>query len=77
MYVNSSQLKRIARDIATTDPDEIGCDECFSQVDEFVDLVLAGKNATQALPLVQNHLDHCDDCREEFAALLAAVRSLR
>ena len=76
MYLDSSTLKRIARAIATAHPDEIGCDECFSQVDEYVDLVLEGKSAAEALPLVQDHLDHCDDCREEFEALLAAVRGL-
>jgi predicted anti-sigma-YlaC factor YlaD len=37
---------------------------------------LAGKNAAQAMPLVQDHLERCDDCREEFEALLAALRAL-
>jgi len=33
----------------------------------------AGKNAAEAMPLVQEHLDRCNDCREEFEALLAAL----
>jgi predicted anti-sigma-YlaC factor YlaD len=28
------------------------------------------------MPLVQDHLGRCDDCREEFEALLAALRAL-
>ena len=38
-------------------------------------LVLAGKNAAEAMPLVQDHLDRCMDCREEFEALLRALRA--
>lgn len=68
------QLARMARMVAATRPDEIGCDECFEQLDQFAELHLAGKNAAEALPLVQDHLDRCGDCREEFEALLAALR---
>jgi hypothetical protein len=70
-------LKRMARNILTTRPDEIGCDECLEQLDRFVDLTLAGKEADEAMPLVQHHLAHCRDCHEEFEALLRAVQSLR
>ena len=60
----------------TTRLDEIGCDECLEQLDRFVEMTLAGKNAAEAMPLVQDHLERCDDCREEFEALLAAPRAL-
>lgn len=66
----------MVRGILATRPDEIGCDECFAQLDRFVELQLAGKNAAEAMPLVHDHLERCDDCREEFEALLAALRAL-
>ena len=69
-------LKRMVRGIATTRPDEIGCDDCFQELDQFVEMTLAGKKATEAMPLVQDHLERCGDCREEFEALLAALRGL-
>ena len=69
-------LKRLVRDIVATTPDEMGCDECFEQLDRFVELELAGKNAAEALPLVQKHLDRCGNCREEFEALLSALRAM-
>jgi len=74
--LDPAKLKRLVRDIVTASPQEIGCDECFEQLDRFVELELAGKNAAQALPLVQDHLDRCDNCREEFEALLAALRAM-
>ncbi len=69
-------LKSMARGIMTTRPDEIDCDECFKQVDRFVDMVLDGKDAAAAMPLVQDHLDRCKDCREEYEALLAALQAV-
>lgn len=68
-------IKKMVDMIAATRPDEIGCDECFEQLDRFAEEVLAGKDAAAAMPLVQDHLERCGDCREEFEALLAALRS--
>jgi hypothetical protein len=76
MTLDLDTLKRMVREMITTRPDEIGCDECFEQLDRFVEMTLAGKNAAEAMPLVQDHLGRCDDCREEFEALLAALRAL-
>ena len=75
MTLDLDTLKQMVRGIITTRPDEIGCDECFEQLDRFVEMTLAGKNAAEAMPLVQDHLERCDDCREEFEALLAALRA--
>ena len=35
---------------------------------------LYGLDAAAAMPLVEDHLDKCGDCREEFEALLEALR---
>ena len=69
-------VKRMVRGIITTRADEIDCDACFEQVDRFAEMVLEGRDAAEALPLVQDHLNRCDDCREEFEALLEALRAL-
>lgn len=66
----------MVRGIVTTRPDEIDCDRCFEELDRFVEVTLAGKNAAEAMPLVQDHLERCRDCREEFEALLTALRAL-
>jgi len=76
MRLEPVKLKKMVRGILATRPDEIGCDECFAQLDRFVEMQLAGKNAAEAMPLVHDHLERCHDCREEFEALLAALRAL-
>jgi hypothetical protein len=74
--LEAQKLKGLVRGIMTTRPDEIGCEECFEELDRFVEMVLAGKDAAEAMPLVQDHLDRCRECKEEFEALLAALRAL-
>jgi hypothetical protein len=68
-------FKALIGEIAETREVEIGCDECFEQLDRFVETRLTGLNADQAMPLVQDHLQICDECREEFEALLTALRA--
>jgi hypothetical protein len=50
---------------------EVGCDECFDRLDEFVELELAGADADAAIPGLRPHLEGCPACREEHDALLA------
>ena len=69
-------VKRLVRTVMRTRLDEIGCDECFEQLDRFVEMKLAGKALAEAMPLVQDHLDRCGECREEFEALVIALRAL-
>ena len=76
MTLDTEKLKRLVRDIATTGPEAIGCEECFEQIDRYVDLELAGKDAASAMPLVQTHLGHCKNCVEEYRALLAALQGM-
>ncbi len=75
--LEASELKRLVRDVLGTRSNEIDCDECLHQLDEFVELTLSGQSAADAMPLVRQHLEQCDCCREEFEALLAVLTSLR
>jgi anti-sigma factor RsiW len=50
---------------------EVSCDECFEQLDRYVDLELAGQDADAALPGLRAHLDGCPACREEHESLRA------
>ena len=76
MKVEPTQVKRMVRAILTAHEAEIGCDDCFEKVDRFVEMTLAGKDASEAMPLVADHLQRCRDCREEYEALLRVLRAL-
>ena len=54
---------------------EIGCDECFARLDEFVEAELrAPRAADAAVPGMRAHLEGCPACAEEHESLLALVR---
>ena len=52
---------------------EVGCEECFAQLDRYVDLELAGADADAAIPGMQAHLIGCPACREDHESLRALV----
>jgi hypothetical protein len=74
--LNVTQLKKLVRTLVVTRHDELNCEICFQELDRFVEMTLAGKDATEAMPLVQSHLQMCTDCGEEFQALLEALKAI-
>jgi hypothetical protein len=52
---------------------EVGCDECFAELDRYVELELDGEDADSAIPGLRAHLDGCPACREEHDSLRALV----
>ncbi len=62
---------RILRGLLGPAAPEVGCDTCFEELDRFVELELAGKDAEAAIPGLRAHLEGCPACREEHVSLLA------
>jgi hypothetical protein len=54
---------------------ELGCDECFVQLDRYLELELSGVDAAAELPRLHAHLTGCAACNEEHDDLLAFLRS--
>ena len=52
---------------------ELGCDECFAELDHYVELELAGKDVDTAIPGLRAHLVGCPACREEHDSLRALL----
>jgi hypothetical protein len=52
---------------------ELGCDDCFAELDRYVELELAGADPDAELPGLRAHLAGCLACREEHASLLALL----
>lgn len=75
--IQSSTLKELLHRVLRTKPNEVGCETCYDSLDRFVDLELEGKDAAQALPLIQRHLELCNGCNEEYKALLTALQTLQ
>jgi hypothetical protein len=52
---------------------ELGCDECFDELDRYVELELRGANADAAVPGLHAHLAGCPACAEEHESLRALL----
>ena len=56
---------------------EVGCDECFDLLDEYVEVELAGGDVDGRLPGMSTHLAGCPACREEHESLRALAAADR
>lgn len=74
MLLERDTLRRIIRTIVSTREDEIGCDDCFAELDRFAEMALAGRTPEDAMPLVSAHLERSESCREEYETLLEILR---
>ena len=69
---NGQHLSRnrllLARLLGPAEP-EVTCEECFEQLDRYVDLELAGADAEDAIPGFRAHLEGCPACGEDYDSL--------
>ena len=54
---------------------ELSCEECFDELDRYVELELAGEDADAAIPGMHAHLEGCPACHEDHVSLRALVTS--
>jgi hypothetical protein len=50
---------------------ELTCEQCFEQLDRYVELELAGADAETAVPGMRAHLEGCSACAEDHESLRA------
>jgi hypothetical protein len=50
---------------------ELSCEECFEQLDRYVELELTGEDADAAVPGMRAHLEGCSACAEDHESLRA------
>jgi hypothetical protein len=76
MPLSNEQISTLLGMVETASPDELACDGCSEQIAEFAELRLTDCEIPDALKTVEGHLDQCICCKDEFVALLAALRDL-
>jgi len=54
---------------------ELTCEQCFDQLDVFVEAELAGADADAQIPGMRAHLEGCPACAEEHQSLRDLVSS--
>jgi hypothetical protein len=54
---------------------ELTCEQCFEELDRYVEIELAGGDADAAIPGMSAHLRGCPACAEDRDSLVALLRS--
>jgi predicted anti-sigma-YlaC factor YlaD len=75
MKLTKNKLKSMIRMIKMTLDQEIGCEDCYDQLNQFAEMELENKSPEKALPRVKEHLERCGNCRQEYEALLEAIEA--
>ena len=76
MNLSDDQIRALLQAVSSTRDQELTCDECLCELGGFAELTLKGLPVEEAYDLVQQHLQVCGECHEEFALLLKALEGL-
>ena len=76
MTLRPDQAKALIERVMATRDQEMTCDACLADVAELVEVQLTGKPLNEALRVVQDHLDRCHECAEEYHVLRQALEAL-
>jgi hypothetical protein len=71
---NKHETQLLKRLLGPSGP-EISCEECFEQLDRYVELELSGADADAAIPGMGAHLEGCPACDEDHRSLRALVET--
>lgn len=75
--MTQNESDKVLRALLGPEGPELSCEECFEQLDRYVELELAGSNADEAIPGMRAHLEGCPACHEDHASLRTFLTSRR
>lgn len=76
MGLSEKEIEGLMRLVGLTKDEEINCEQCLALVSEFAEQKLAGKSVAEGLQAVEQHLDVCPECREEYETLQEALKEM-
>jgi hypothetical protein len=68
---------RLVRRLVGPAGPELTCEQCFDQLDRYVELELANARADHEIPGMRAHLEGCPACAEDHESLLTFVAQQR
>ena len=70
-----ASFQKLIQMVENTQEVEFSCEDVYSILDQYTELVYHGENSAELMPLVEHHIEICPDCREEFEALLRILQA--
>jgi hypothetical protein len=72
---DSKDMERRLRRLLGPAGPELSCEECFEQLDRYVEVELSGADPEQAVPGMAAHLEGCPACHEDHESLRALLEA--
>ncbi len=66
-------FRRWVQQVYATQDEELDCNGLFKTIPQYVDLEVAGEEASQRFPEVKLHLDQCADCYDLYVTVRDAA----
>ena len=63
-------IENLIRSLEHTHEEECTCDEVYAVVDQYAEAQIRGEDAQRLMPLIKQHMELCQNCCEEYEALL-------
>jgi hypothetical protein len=71
--MTNEAVKGFLRVLEQVREEELSCKEIDAKLDEYVELEVRKEDAAHIMPLIREHLDLCEECCDEYEALLEVV----
>jgi hypothetical protein len=65
----ANEQNEVLRRLLGPEGPELTCEQCFAELDRYVELELTGADAEAAVPGMRAHLEGCPACHEDHASL--------
>jgi hypothetical protein len=74
--ISNEAVLRFLRILEDVRKEDLSCAEIYSKLDEYVECEIGCKDAAHVMPLIREHLDICQECCDEYEALLDVVEKM-
>ena len=68
-------VQQLIKSLEITHEEECACDEFHSLIDQYAETNIRGEDAARLMPLIRDHLEICNECCEEYEALLDVLEA--
>jgi hypothetical protein len=75
MGMTNPSDRNLLRGLLGPEGPELSCEECFAELDRYVELELSEADADAAVPGMRAHLEGCGACSEDHESLRALVEA--
>ena len=65
----------LIRSLENTNVEGCSCDDAYALLDQFAEIQVRGEDAARLMPLIERHIETCDECYEEYEALLRILEN--